>query len=191
MNKQSTDIFSFNIFNEKKELNDILFNKYFQNLLAVGSMILGLFCLYSSFKYLNTNFLVFIVGIMTFFVFSIYRPIIDFVHDRMYVNLILKVELSAENHLVICLYNKQEKHIKNYVIFEDWKPYFSSFYLFFQKVDFYKGHVLLNIRNSKCYTIKDIDTGEMFFYVINKDKYLNKLIEDNYISRFNGAENHG
>lgn len=89
--------------------------------------------------------------------------------------LIVGIEI-ANDALHLQIYEKQNKVIiKNYKLIEGWKPYFYSFNSFLYKLRNYEKHGLFQLDEVKLYSIKDLDTGMIYLFGLDKDRYFEYL----------------
>lgn len=178
MNK--VDIFKFNFFKKNKlKTKQVFFVKTLDIFLGIVAFFYGLFVLYSSFGYLYDDIIVFILGVLCSTLFWIYSPIMYYITQRFYTRLVIFSYKNSRNELFIYLRNKQRVKISHYEIIDDWRPYFLTFNLFVHKLEYYENHWLIVEENTKYYTIKDLDTGILYLYCVNKEQYLNALEQEN------------
>lgn len=185
VNMNRTDLFDFNLFNDEKEKKELP-HPYTDYLFRIGSFLYGIFIFHSVFLYTNkqdtmlfNDIIGFILGILSSILFGIYLPIIFYVNQKFYTRLIISISYHQENGLDVILYDKQNLKITNYEIIYDWIPYASTFFLFIHKVEHYKKTWIFHNENALYYTIKDLDTGILYLYCVNKEQYLNALEQEN------------
>lgn len=183
MNK--VDIFDFNFFNKNKiKSKRMFFDSNLDVFLAIVSFLFGMIGFHAIFNYFHkgiipyNNYLIFLILIWGFIIFSIYSPIMHYITRQFYTRLIIFSYKNSSNELCVFLRNRQRIKISHYKIIDDWKPYFLTFYLFIHKLDYYEHHWLLIEKNTKYYTIKDLDTGILYLYCVNKEEYLNALEQE-------------
>ncbi len=179
-----TDLFNFNLFNdenEKKQLPNLYVDYFFR----IGSFLYGVFILHSVFLYtskqdtmLFNDIVGFILGIFSSILFGIYLPIIFYINYKFYNRLIVSLSYQQESGLDVVLYDKQHLKISNYEIIYDWIEYALTFFLFIHKVEHYKNTWIFANENALYYTIKDLDTGILYLYCVNKEQYLNALEQE-------------
>lgn len=175
MLKLSNIIFQFNFFKNKNDIRGILRYNCTDYLLTIGTIVFGCFIAKSSFSYIERDIIGFIFGFPASLVFIIYNPIIYYVNRSFYSRLIIYVKENKRNEILVFLHNQKRVRIKRYQIINDWRPYFSTFYLFIYKLEYYKNHWLLQEKNTRYFTIKDLDTGQMYLFCVNKEQYTNYL----------------
>lgn len=176
-----TDLFEFNLFNDEKEKKELP-HPYTDYLFRIASFLYGMIGFHALFNYLykgilpfNDSYLALFILSCCFILFSIYLPIIFYVHQQFYTRLIVSISYHQENGLDVILYDKQNLKITNYEIIYDWITYASTFFLFIHKVEHYKTTWIFHNENALYYTIKDLDTGVLYLYCVNKEQYLNSL----------------
>lgn len=178
-----TDLFDFNLFNDENEKKELP-HPYTDYLFRMVSFFYGMFGFHALFNYLhkgilpfNDSYLALFILSCCFILFSIYLPIIFYVHQQFYTRLIVSISYHHENELDVILYDKQNLKITNYEIIDGWIPYASTFFLFIHKVEHYKNTWIFHNERALYYTIKDLDTGVLYLYCIHKEQYLNALQE--------------
>lgn len=178
-----TDLFNFNLFNdenERKQLPHLYIDYFFR----IVSFLYGIFIFYGSFLYINkdvipfNNLIGFILGILSSILFGIYLPIMFYINYKFYNRLIVSLSYQQESGLDVVLYDKQHLKISNYEIIYDWIEYALTFFLFIHKVEHYKNTWIFANENALYYTIKDLDTGILYLYCVNKEQYLNALEQE-------------
>lgn len=180
VNMKCTDLFKFNLFNDEQEKKELP-HPYTDYLFRIVSFLYGVFIFYGSFLYINKDIIPFIdligfiLGILSSILFGIYLPISFYVNQKFYTRLIVSISYHQENGLDVILYDKQNLKITNYEIIYDWITYASTFFLFIHKVEHYKTTWIFHNENALYYTIKDLDTGVLYLYCVNKEQYLNSL----------------
>lgn len=184
MNK--VDIFEFNFFKKNKlKTKHVFFEKNLDIFLSIIAFLFGMIGFKSIFDYFNKgiipydSYLSLLMLIWGFIIFSIYSPIMYYITQQFYTRLVIFSYKNSRNELFIYLRNKQRVKISHYEIIDDWRPYFLTFNLFIHKLEYYENHWLIVEENTKYYTIKDLDTGILYLYCVNKEQYLNALEQEN------------
>lgn len=174
MNKVDTFLFQFNYFDLDKIDKLNLSPKKIIRLICfwIGLSTFALLC---SFYYINSNFMVFIFTFITALWVLISEPIRVYSIYLLCERLIVGIEI-ANDELHLQIYEQQNKVIiKNYKLIEGWKPYFYSFNSFLYKLRNYEKHGLFQLDEVRFYSIKDLDTGMIYLFGLDKNRYFEYL----------------
>lgn len=174
--RNEVDIFDLNFFADDRNRKELPY--FYENYaFALVSGIWGWWIFSESYEQLfRGRYIVSILATLVIIFWGIYVPSQFYIKQQFYSRLIVFVSIN-DCKLDVVLYNKKNIKIHNYEILSDWKPYFMTFNSIFRKMYDFKNHSLYKMENTHYYTIKDLDTGILYLFCVNKEQYLNALQE--------------